>query len=504
MKLPKLELAINLTARLVAAVLSFLVVPFYTELLGVEAYGLIGFFTTFQAIFFLLEMGVVGAFVRQTAMASESSRERGGELKKLASTLNTLFLILGFVVSILVYYVSGLIAENWVSSDGLPHEHVERAIQLMGVVIGAQFPFLIYQAGLLGLHKHLQLNVLLIVVALLRYLGALIILMSVESSITAYFAWQLLVSLFQSAISKFLLWRNYPRKAEVKHFDIDQLKKIWRFSAGMAGIAMTTVAMMQVDKVVVSGVLSLTEFGYYSMAVLIASVPLLVAGPFYNVYYPKLSQFVSVGNQEKLVECYHQGAQLIAAFIIPLGGMIALFAEPISLIWIRDQFMSSQISPLITILCLGTTLAGVMHIPYSLQIAHGWTKLTFRANLIAVMLMIPLMMKYIPEYGAIAACYCWLLMNVGFVVFNTSIMHRRLLIGEIKRWYIQSLLLPTFGVLIIGMILVDLFYQFEIDRASTVSQIAYLNFSFIVLMFIGMVGTPASRQILFSILQRGK
>ena len=53
-----------------SALVSLAVVPFYLKYLGIEAYGLIGFFVTTQAILSLLDMGMAPTINREVALCS--------------------------------------------------------------------------------------------------------------------------------------------------------------------------------------------------------------------------------------------------------------------------------------------------------------------------------------------------------------------------------------------------------------------------------------------------
>ena len=81
-----MSLGRNLLAGLASSVWSALVglavVPFYLKYLGIEAYGLIGFFATTQAVLSLLDMGMAPTINREVARRSAS-----GDLKEAGKLL---------------------------------------------------------------------------------------------------------------------------------------------------------------------------------------------------------------------------------------------------------------------------------------------------------------------------------------------------------------------------------------------------------------------------------
>jgi hypothetical protein len=93
-----------------------------------------------------------------------------------------------------------------------------------------------------------------------------------------------------------------------------------------------------------------------------------------------------------------------------------------------------------------------MHLPHAMQLAFGRTKLIFLKNLIDVIVLVPLIIYMTINYGAIGAAAVWLILNIGAVVFEIPIMHRRLLPEEKWQWYWQDVLIPLgTAILIAGL-----------------------------------------------------
>jgi O-antigen/teichoic acid export membrane protein len=71
-----------------------------------------------------------------------------------------------------------------------------------------------------------------------------------------------------------------------------------------------------------------------------------------------------------------------------------------------------------------------MHIPYMLQLAHGWSGFAARINLVAVAILVPATLWVTPRYGAIGAAWVWVCLNAGYVIFGMHFMYKRILIYE--------------------------------------------------------------------------
>jgi len=84
-----------------------------------------------------------------------------------------------------------------------------------------------------------------------------------------------------------------------------------------------------------------------------------------------------------------------------------------------------------------------MNIPYALQLAYGWTRLAVYINTIAVIVLIPLLILAVNELGAIGGAIIWLCLNAGYILFGLVFMHKKILTGEMSRWFITDFGIPT-------------------------------------------------------------
>jgi len=302
--------------------------------------------------------------------------------------------------------------------------------------------------GLNGMQRQVQVNVLLSVVATMQGVGALAVLWLVAPTIQAFFVWQAVVALMQVIAFRTALWRRLPT-GRGACFDNKVLVDTWRFAAGMSGISLLATVLTQLDKVVLSKLLTLSEFGYYTFAATVAGMMFRLIGPIFTAYSPRLTELVAKGNYQALVKTYHEGSQLMVVATIPAALVIILFSKEILSIWTGNQDLVLHASMLISLLAIGNVLNGLMHMPYALQLAHGWTKLAFYQNLIAVIIIGPAIYVSTREWGGYGAATVWIVLNLGYLLIGIHVMHRRLLNGEKKRWFVADTLIPLAAVMTI-------------------------------------------------------
>jgi hypothetical protein len=67
------------------------------------------------------------------------------------------------------------------------------------------------------------------------------------------------------------------------------------------------------------------------------------------------------------------------------------------------------------------------------------------------MLLLPLALLTVPTAGAIAYAWCWLGLNLGYLMFGTVLMHRRLLPELRDRWLRYGLLVPAGAAAVLAL-----------------------------------------------------
>ncbi len=441
----------NILGRGISALLAIVFVPFYLKYLGAEAYGLVGLFAILQSVFMLADMGLSGTFTRETARLSVMD-DSAQHMRDLCRTFEGIFAIVGLLIALAIATSSYLIAEHWVNLAQLSVTTVSSSILLIGVAVGLQFPFFIYQGGMQGLQRQTLLNGLLVGLSLLRGLGAVLILEFVDPSIQTFFIWQVAISVIQLVAGHLLIWRSLPAIVTTPRFNLKLIRPLWRFAAGTAGITLTGILLTQVDKLVLTKMLPLETFGYYTLAGVVASVPGMIAFPVSNAIYPRFIQLVATQRFSELTDLYHRSCQLMAVLIIPIGLVLALFSKEIMLFWTGSEVSAQNTYLLVSILVTASTLMALMLIPYALQLAFAWTRLGLYLNIIAVITLMPSLIWFVSAYGALGACFVSVALYTGQIIGMIHLMHRRILQGEKWKWYLDDVGKPLLTAVIIAII----------------------------------------------------
>ena len=96
----------------------------------------------------------------------------------------------------------------------------------------------------------------------------------------------------------------------------------------MTGIALVTALLTNLDKVLLSNLLTLDKFGYYMVGASLASGIYMLSGPFFIAAFPRFSQMVMTGENESIAKLYHLLCQAVAVVIMPVVALLSLFFLP--------------------------------------------------------------------------------------------------------------------------------------------------------------------------------
>jgi O-antigen/teichoic acid export membrane protein len=447
----KINMVANFAGHGWSALIQLAVIPLYIKFLGIEAFGLVGFYIVLSAAFKILDLGITATINRELARYS-TSPGKIEEVRNFVRTLEVGYWVMGLIIGTIVLAASGFIANEWVNVDTLPVNTVQHAVVIMGIVIALQCPISLYQGGLMGLQQQVLLNGIRVGTATLNAVGAILVLWLISSSITAYFWWQIIVSTVHVLLSAFFLWRSLPKSQSIPGVELRLVRNVWRFAAGMTGIGLSATVLSYLDKIVLSNLLSLKVFGYYMLAGTVASGLYLFISPIFSALFPRLSALDAISDGVTLKQTYHLGAQLMAVLLLPVSAVLVLFAFDILLLWTGSAEIASNAHLIVSLLTVGTALNGLMSVPYALQVANGWTSLALRINIFLIILSAPAIIFMATHFGALGGASVWVVVNIIYALIAIPLMHRRLLKGEAWVW-VKADILPALAsaLLVVGM-----------------------------------------------------
>ena len=425
-----------------SALMGLAFIPLYIHYLGMEAYGLIGVFALLQAWLALLDMGLTPTLGREMARF-EAGAHTPQSIRDLVRSVEWVYVLIAVVIALGVMLAAPRLASDWLRAEKLSTATVTDALIITGGVIAMRWLGGLYRSAITGLQRQVWLNGCTAIFSTLRGLGVVAVLAWISPTIQAFFIYQGVLAALEALVLAIQMRRLLPTPPIPACFRWQALHQVWRFAAGMTTITMLAILLTQVDKLLLSKLLPLTEFGYYALASVVAGALYIVIGPISTAAYPRLTELVVRGETATLAEAYHKFSQMLTLMVVPAALVLSLFSEHVLLLWTRNVATTAAVAPLVSLLVIGTMLNGLMHIPYTLQLAHGWTRFAIIMNTVSVLVLVPAIYIGVSAYGVIAAAVIWIILNTGYVALALPFMHRRLLPAEMWRWYGQDVIAPA-------------------------------------------------------------
>ena len=424
----------NLFSNIWGVISVFIFVPIYIKFLGIEAYGLVGFYATLIGFLSLADMGFTMTLKRE--LARLSALNDGSEMKNLLRSYEILYGLISLLISLFVWFLAPLIAQNWLKTTFFKPSEMISAIRLMGISIAIQLPAGLFIGGLMGLQHQVLGNFLNIAIGFLRGIGAIVCLYIFPKTIFTFFLWQLFSNVIYFYFSRFFLWKIIKTKDLVSKakFSLNSFRRTGKFALSMAIMSIIGVLLNQTDKIIVGKFTSLVLFSYYSIAASIASIPIMISGAIGTAIFPQFAEFVAVKDSEKLKKIYILSSELIGVLVVPIAITLIIYSGEFILAWTGSIDMSDKAKLTASLLLIGQLLQSITLISYNYALAFGNVKFSQKIGMYSILIISPLLIFLTIKFSIIGAAVSWLLLNFVSFPFNIYYLNKQKLLSGEKMW----------------------------------------------------------------------
>lgn len=421
----------SFTGRIIYAVASLITLPFLAEKFGVEGVGLIGFFSTIVMVMMVLEGGLTSNLINLLAGINNKinyapKRYFVYSYGMINSHLYS-FLILGAIIALSFNFTASVAAKNWLIIEDLPVAVVIDSIKWIGIFVGINFIVVVAQGVLTGREQQIQMSILYTVYSLVRTIGVVVSILFLPSdlNIAEYFKSQVFCQcLYLIGLIYFVYKDNWSAIIEVR----PRLRYVFSggvYSRDILALSITSVLVVQSDKLYLSGTVTLGDYAAYSLAATIASVPYICSSALYSVIFPRFSVDINKGSLDKIREVFTSALCGILILMMVLCTIVWMFSEiPLRLLF--ETELTAKASNILPVLMLGTAIQSLLVVPFALQLACRWTSLSLRLNIYLVPVFLICLFVLVKYLGVIGAAYSWLIYNALSLVCTMYFMIKRL------------------------------------------------------------------------------
>jgi len=398
----------------VVALAPVLALPWYLAALGSKVFGLVAFVMMLQAVLGLLDAGMSQALVREFAVRLDSTELGRHRAAALLYGFERIYWLFALCVGCITLLLSKSITSYWLKLDDVNLELGQIALYGAAAIFMTQFPGSIYRSLLVGAQAQVQLSSVMFGGALFRHLGGVLV-VSIWPTLTAYLFWQALAGLLETLVRAKTAWFIIGVKRNESRWKSDELLPVWRLVVGMAGAAWLGALTVQMDKIVLSRMISIEKFGYYVIAATVAAGLLQLIYPLIQAILPRAIQLRS--DAVALRRLNLKMLRLIGAMVGVGGVVFSVAGEWLLHLWLRNAEVVAAVYPVLAILLIGTALNAIYNIGYINWIAHEKIHRVLQVNVLALALSVLLIPPLVSRQGIIGAAFGWLSINlIGFVL----------------------------------------------------------------------------------------
>lgn len=489
----KRNILANYVSQIYVTLIGIVMVPIYLRYMGAETYGLVGFFTMLQAWFQLLDMGLTPTMARETARFNGGATD-ALSLRHLLRAMEGIFIGVAVLGSVAMMAGSGAIAGSWLKVQQLSLIEVQRAIMLMALIVSMRWVSGLYRSAINGFERLVWLGGFNMVMATARFVLVIPLFVYWGSSATLFFTYQLLLAALEVAVLVRKTYRILPRSTdgEYTRWQYAPLRGVLKFSFGIAFASLVWILATQADKLILSKLLPLTEYGYYTLVALLAGGVLVISGPVSGALLPRLTKMAAEGDTVALLLLYRSATQVVAVMAVPVALVLTLFPRQVLWSWTGDSAVVETVAPVLALYAAGSGISVIGAFPYYLQYAMGDLRLHLIGNVFFVLLLVPCLIAATSAFGMVGAAWVWMALNLTYFLFWVPVAHRRFAPGMHWYWMTTDVMFTILPAIIFAL-LVQYTMPWPVGRMAMAIQLCILA---LLLLCITSVSSDKIRKVL--------
>jgi O-antigen/teichoic acid export membrane protein len=357
--------------------------------------------------------------------------------------LSLIFVSIATVGGIALWFAADYLAANWLQVSGLLLDDVVFSLKVMAVCVALRWLCGLHRGIVSGSEALVWLSGFSALTATARFVLVLPVMHWFGYTAPVFFSYQLGVAVLELALFHLKSARLLPvltSNEPALGWSFTPVKAVLGFSLTVAGTATIWIVATQIDKLMLSSMLSLADYGVFMLIVSVASGVLVLAGPVGAAVMPRLSILYAQSQQTELLRVYRENTQFVSAVAGAVTITMMLCAWPLLYAWTGDLSIADQSATTLMWYSFGNGILALAGFPYYLQYAAGRLKLHVIGHLMLLVTLLPAMYVVVQHYGMEGAAYVWAAVNLSYLLFWCAIVHRTFLAVGHLSWLSRDIL----------------------------------------------------------------
>lgn len=398
----------------VLALAPLLALPWYLAALGPQRFGLVGFVVMLQALLALVDAGMSQALVRELALRFQAGVTARQQTANLLLGFERIYWGFALGAALVMAFLSQIITTHWLALGELSAEEGTRAVLGAAAIFAFQFPGSLYRSLLVGAQAQVGLNIVMVGGALLRHLGGAF-LVTAWPSLTTYLVWHAGTALLETMVRGLVAWHTVDVRRRISRWDGEQLRVVGRMVAGMSVASLLGALTVQVDRLIVSKLVPIEQFGYYTIAVAVSAGALQLIYPLVQAALPRAIALKD--DPDQLHRFSVKLLMYIGAIVIAGALFFVVMGQWVLTLWLKDLAVAQLVFSLLSFLLIGSALNAFYNVGYIHWMIDQRFGNILRVNLAALVLSVLVIPPLVDAHGIVGAAFGWVVINLaGFAL----------------------------------------------------------------------------------------
>jgi O-antigen/teichoic acid export membrane protein len=421
----------NVTGQSLVLVLSLIAVRFMFRRLGDDVFGIVFFnIVLTQVLSSALELGISSTIVR------EVSSRLGPEpdyVRTLIRTASTLYWGAGIVLVAVVWITAPLLVSHWVNLHTMNTQTAATLLRIMSGTSLVALPRALYASLIRGRQQMQVSNAIDVGYSLVQQGGILAILLA-GGSPYAVATWISIAAVLAIVAYSTMSARLFGWASLTPSWSRAVIQRNLGFSSHMMVISGLSLVHSQAGQVIVSKLLPIVQFGFYSFIWSVVNRALLLSAAVAQAAFPSFSELFSAADHSLLLQQYRKLQDLVCFGTLPLFAGICFAAVPVYSYVFNPSIAESLLVPT-AFLALGSWMNGALTVPYTLSVAMGRPQIAARMNTLALIVALPAAIVLTYFFGLAGAGFSWVLYHLFAYAYMIPRISRECLQTSPWSWY---------------------------------------------------------------------
>lgn len=335
--------------------LQLCLVPQYLKFLGLDGYGIVGFYLALLAVAAVLDTAISSAVCREIAwLQARGDPDRRIPVFIFSAETSLWILVVALTALFLVFFSA--FGNSWLPNPGRFKNQIQEIGWLMGGAFLTAFPAGFYGGILNGHQKQVQAGVLGALGQSLRGLGALAALVFVAADLRIFFLWNLVAGILITLMFRHAARGCWYLPQIQTAFSWQALSSIQGFAGGMFAITACSCLSIYADRLILSRYISLEEYGLYILICTVIGGMSRLVTPLTLYFTPLMTHYASAENKPEMLKAIEKFTVWTGVLLIPACVCFIYFSDTILKIWTGNRGLSSGTQSLSFFLGLGLIL----------------------------------------------------------------------------------------------------------------------------------------------------